>query len=123
LPAHSIALSIVFENVPRIHGPSCRVVDNLGPGLWNVVARFGFFEIPDLDAALRRAEGFEEAVDLDKATFIGTRDLVVRKTQSPALTAWRMALFAFLYRNSVKVVDRFNLPPDNVIEIARQIEI
>jgi KUP system potassium uptake protein len=34
-----------------------------------------------------------------------------------------MALFAFLYRNSVKVVDRFNLAPDNVVEIARQIEI
>ena len=36
---------------------------------------------------------------------------------------WRSALFAFLYRNSVKTVDRFNLPPDNVVEIARQIEI
>jgi len=34
-----------------------------------------------------------------------------------------MALFAFLYRNSVKVVDRFNLVPANVVEIARQIEI
>jgi KUP system potassium uptake protein len=34
-----------------------------------------------------------------------------------------MALFAFLYRNSVKVVDRFNLPPEHVVEIARQIEI
>jgi KUP system potassium uptake protein len=123
LPVHSIALSIVFEDVPRIEGPSCRVVDNLGPGLWNVVARFGFFEIPDLDAALRRAEGFDETVDLDKAMFIGTRDLVVRKTHMPALKGWRMALFAFLYRNSVKVVDRFNLPPDNVVEIARQIEI
>jgi hypothetical protein len=28
-----------------------------------------------------------------------------------------------LYRNSVKVVDRFNLAPENVIEIARQIAI
>jgi K+ transporter len=34
-----------------------------------------------------------------------------------------LALFAFLYRNAVKAVDRFNLPPHNVVEIARQIEI
>jgi KUP system potassium uptake protein len=35
----------------------------------------------------------------------------------------RVSLFAFLYRNAVKVVDRFGLPAKNVVEIARQIEI
>jgi KUP system potassium uptake protein len=39
------------------------------------------------------------------------------------MRGWRLALFAFLYRNSVKLVDRFNLAPENVIEIARQIAI
>jgi KUP system potassium uptake protein len=48
---------------------------------------------------------------------------VVRKPQGSALAGWRVALFAFLYRNSAKIVDRFNLAPDRVIEIARQIEI
>ena len=59
----------------------------------------------------------------DKAMFVGTRDLVVRKQESARLSGWRLALFAFLYRNSVKIVDRFNLAPENVIEISRQIEI
>jgi KUP system potassium uptake protein len=36
---------------------------------------------------------------------------------------WRLALFAFLYRNAVKAVDRFNLPSENVVEIGRQIEV
>jgi KUP system potassium uptake protein len=54
---------------------------------------------------------------------VGTRDLVVHKPGSTVLRGWRLALFAFLYRNSVKVVDRFNLAPENVVEIARQIEI
>ena len=62
-------------------------------------------------------------MDFDKALFVGTRDLVVGKRQDASLHGWRLALFAFLYRNSVKVVDRFNLAPENVIEIARQIEI
>jgi KUP system potassium uptake protein len=123
LPRHAIALSIIFESTPRIIGPKCSHVESVGEGLWRVVARFGFFEIPDLRLALSQAQGLDSTIDLDKAMFVGTRDLVVSKPVKPALSGWRMALFAFLYRNSVKVVDRFNLAPANVVEIARQIEI
>jgi len=123
LPRHAIALSVVFEDTPRITGPVCTVVDKLGDGLWQVVARFGFFEIPDLRRALDQAHGLDATINFDTATFIGTRDLVVRKKSNASLRGWRLALFAFLYRNSAKVVDRFNLAPENVIEIARQIEI
>jgi KUP system potassium uptake protein len=123
LPKYAIALSIVFEPTPRVAGPKCTLVENVGEGLWHVVARFGFFEIPDLRVALSHAYGLDKAIDIDKAMFVGTRDLVVAKAVHPAFKGWRMALFAFLYRNSVKLVDRFNLPPENVIEIARQIEI
>ena len=123
LPKNSIALSVVFESTPRISGPTCTVVDKVGEGLWHVVARFGFLEIPDLRQALLRTHGLAAEVDFDKALFVGTRDLVVRKRTNASLRGWRLSLFAFLYRNSVKVVDRFNLAPENVIEIARQIEI
>jgi KUP system potassium uptake protein len=123
LPQHAIALSVLFENTPRIAGPTCSVIDNVGEGLWHVAARFGFFEIPDLRRALDQLHGLDEAVSFDKAMFVGTRDLIVQKRHSGVMRGWRLALFAFLYRNSVKVVDRFNLAPDNVIEIARQIEI
>ena len=123
LPKHAIALSVVFESTPRVTGPNCSVVDNVGEGLWHVVARFGFFEIPDLRRALAHAPGLGQTLDFDRALFVGTRDLVVQKRKDSRLRGWRLAQFAFLYRNSVKVVDRFNLPPDNVIEIARQIEI
>jgi KUP system potassium uptake protein len=123
LPLNAIALSVVFENTPRIAGPNCAVVDNVGEGLWHVVARFGFFEIPDLRRALMHTSGLAASIDFDKARFVGTRDLVVAKPGGAGLRGWRLALFAFLYRNSVKIVDRFNLAPENVIEIARQIEI
>ena len=62
-------------------------------------------------------------MNFDDAMFVGARDLVVTNPQRPVLSGWRMTLFAFLYRNSVKVVDRFNLAPEKVVEIARQIEI
>jgi KUP system potassium uptake protein len=123
LPRNAIALSVVFESTPRISGPTCSVVDNVGEGLWHLVARFGFLEIPDLRQALLKTRGLPADIDFDKAMFIGTRDLVVSKGEHAHLRGWRMALFAFLYRNSVKIVDRFNLEPSNAIEIARQIEI
>jgi KUP system potassium uptake protein len=123
LPRNAIALSVTFENTPRIVGPTCIVVDSVAEGLWHVVARFGFLEIPDLRNALIHTRGFTTPIDFDKARFVGTRDLVVSKRDNPKLHGWRLVLFAFLYRNAAKIVDRFNLAPENVIEIARQIEI
>jgi len=123
LPRNAIALSVVFESTPRVAGPTCTVVDNVGEGLWHVIARFGFLEIPNLRQALAGAGGFGAAIDFDKALFLGTRDLVVSKRKNASMRGWRLVLFAFLYRNSVKIVDRFNLEAENVIEIARQIEI
>jgi KUP system potassium uptake protein len=123
LPRRAIALSVRFENTPRIPDPKCSVVEDLGSGVSLVVARFGFFEIPDLRGALNHARGFDPEIDFERARFVAARDLVVAKRHGAALRGWRIALFAFLYRNSAKIVDRFNLPPERVVEIARQIEI
>jgi K+ transporter len=86
-------------------------------------ARFGFFEIPDLQRSLREAQGLNADVDLDNVTFISTRDLVVYRSGSPLLRRWCLALFAFLYRNAARTIDRFRLPPKQVIELGREIEL
>lgn len=123
LPSRTIALTIRFESTPRIPEPKCEVVEDLGGGIWRLVARFGFFEIPDLRATLSRASGLEPPMDFSKARFVAARDLVVANPRGSALGRFRIGLFAFLYRNAAKIVDRFNLPPERVVEIARQIEI
>jgi KUP system potassium uptake protein len=123
LPCRAIALNIRFENSPRIPEPKCSVVGTLGEGLWTVEARFGFFEIPNLRAALNRAGGLDPPIDFERARFVAARDLVVSRRRGAAMRGWRIALFAFLYRNSAKIVDRFNLAPERVVEIGRQIEI
>jgi KUP system potassium uptake protein len=123
LPKKTIALSIRFESIPRIVGPKCAVVEKIGEGIWLVAARFGFFEIPDLRASLTDARGLDTPIDFDCALFVAARDQVVPKARARCMSNWRIALFAFLYRNSAKIVDRFNLAPERVIEVARQIEI
>lgn len=123
LPHNVIALSVVFEQVPRVTQPSCHVIDVVGNRFWHLVARFGFFEIPDLRRSLREARGLDADVDLDKVTFIATRDMVVYRPSSSALRRWALALFAFLYRNAARPIDRFILPPKQVIEMGREIEL
>jgi len=123
LTSNVIALHVEFLEVPRTEGRSCAVIDRVADGFWHVLCRFGFVEIPDLRQALASLEGLDPGIDLEHAVFIGARDLVVNRPGSGPLRRARVALFAFLYRNAVKMVDRFNLPASNVIEIARQVEI
>jgi KUP system potassium uptake protein len=85
--------------------------------------RFGFLEIPDLRRALANLKHLDPLIDTENGVYFAARDLIVRKPGHPALSHWRLPLFAFLYRNAVKVVDRFNLPSRNVVEIARKIEV
>jgi len=118
-----IALTVRFEEPPRIAEPERCDVELIGDGIWSVTIRFGFVEIPDLAGALKRVKGLDPSIDLDAAIYFATRDLIVAKRGASMFDRLRLPVFAFLYRNAVKVVDRFSLPPDRVVEIARQIEI
>jgi KUP system potassium uptake protein len=118
-----MALHVDFLEVPRADGQTCVVIDEVADGFWHVQCRFGFVEIPDLRRALASLHGLDPAVDLEHAIFIGARDMVVTRPGTALPRRALLSVFAFLYRNAVKMVDRFNLPAANVIEIARQIEI
>jgi KUP system potassium uptake protein len=118
-----IVLTVLFEEAPRIPEDERSTVDRIVDGIWRVTIRFGFVEIPNLFGALKKVKGLDPSIDLETAIYFGNRDFVVRKPRSSILGHWRLPLFAFLYRNAAKVVDRFNLPSQNVVEIARQIEI
>ncbi|MDB6101880.1 MAG: putative potassium uptake protein Kup, partial [Gammaproteobacteria bacterium] len=72
---------------------------------------------------LANLKHLDPLIDTENGVYFAARDLIVRNPGHAALSHWRLPLFAFLYRNAVKVVDRFNLPPRNVVEIARKIEV
>ena len=84
--------------------------------------RYGFMEDPDLGAALCELTAFGDKVNLSQALFFGTRDYVTR-SRHPAMGGLRTSVFAFLFRNGIRITDRFNLPADRTIEIAREIRI
>jgi KUP system potassium uptake protein len=123
LPQVLIALTVKFEEFPRVLGPDRFTLRRVVDGYWHLTLHYGFFEVPDLPAALRQIKEFIGRVDLDKVVYFVERDEIVRAKTRPILSRWRARLFAFLYRNSVRASDLFNLPPANFIQMGRQIEI
>jgi len=123
LHKNAIALHVVFEEIPRVAPELRSAVKPLGNGIWHITMHFGFLEIPDLRARLKELGKLDGSTELGAAIFFGSRDLVVRRAGSKVLSRGRLQFFSFLYRNAVRVVDRFYLPPRNVVEIARLIEI
>ena len=118
-----VALRVEFDETPRVPDEQRCDAEHIADGLWHATVRFGFIEIPDLCRALENLKRLDPSIDTDGAVYFASRDLIVRKPGSGRLSHWKLPLFAFLFRNAVKVVDRFHLPCHNVVEIARQIEV
>ncbi len=117
-----IALTLSFEQVPRVAPEERADFSEISKDFWRVNLRYGFMEEPDLGAGLADLHEFGDKVDLSEALFFGTRDFVVRGPH-PVMGPMRTGLFAFLFLNGRRIPDRFNLPPDRTFEIAREIKI
>ena len=117
-----IALTLSFEQIPRVAPEDRADFTEIAKDFWRVNLRYGFMENPDLGTGLEELTAFGEKVDLSGALFFGTRDFVVR-AKHPRMGRMRTGLFAFLFRNGRRITDRFNLPPDRTFEIAREIKI
>ena len=112
-----------FEETPRIAEDERFTVSQIGDGFWRVIIRFGFIEIPDLASALKRLTGLGDDIDLNEAVYFAPRGFVISEPKASIMARWSLPIFAFLYRNAVRSVDRFNLPAANVVEIAQQMEV
>jgi len=122
-PEKLVSLSINFEQVPRIADSERVRVESLFENFWNVEVRFGYMEVPSLRDAMQAAHEQGCTIDLEDAVYFGAHDEIVRSRDAPLLAGWRRVLFGFLYRNSIHLVDRFDLPPRNFVQIGRLIAI
>jgi KUP system potassium uptake protein len=117
-----IALTVSFEDVPRVRSKDRVRIEQLDDGFWHVTVHFGFVEIPDLPAVLRLAKKDGVPVLDDASYYIERNDLVGRKHRNP-LSRWPLALFSFMSRNSAHAIDRFKIPSSALIEIGRRVEL
>jgi KUP system potassium uptake protein len=123
LPETVVALTLAFEDTPRVEPDKRLELNEVFPGFWQMTVRYGFVEVPNLPLALRNARLHGCPIDLAKAVYFSTRDRVIRDRNERHLRRWQVPIFSFLYRNSVRAVDLFNLPPQNFVELSRQVEL
>jgi KUP system potassium uptake protein len=122
LPETMIALTVKFEDIPRVWSERVEL-EHVFDDFWHMTVHYGFIEVPDLPSALGAAKHLGCPLDLTNACYFASRDQVVRGAASGRFRHWWVPLFAFMYRNAVRAVDLFDLPPDNFVEVARQLDI
>ena len=118
-----LILTAVIESVPRIRRGERLKVEEVAPGIWRAIARFGFMERPDIPALLRQANTLGCKLKLDDVTYYVGHETVIRRDDGKGLPRVVETMFAFLQRNSMQVSDYFRLPADSVVELGREIAI
>ncbi|MBS0372254.1 MAG: potassium transporter Kup [Proteobacteria bacterium] len=114
-----IFLHVVNEGIPRVDDAERVAVTQLAPGLYNVDARFGFREEPDLPAALALAARFGLELEEMTTTYFVARARIV---DGPGgMPRWRCGLFAWMMRQSEGAASYFKLPANQVVELGTQV--
>jgi KUP system potassium uptake protein len=117
-----VILHIEIQRIPRTD-PLCRVVmEPLHPGVYDMRARFGFMETPDVGEALRNArrQGLNVFAE-DSTFFLGWH--LVRARPLPGIPGLKSRAFAFLQRRSAQAAEFFRMPTRGVIVLATDIEV
>ena len=120
---HERVLFVTVQNLDRPDAADERsTVEELGPGVFRVILRYGFMESPDIPRALEDLAAAGLPYDPMQASFFLGRDLIV-PAMVPKLPLWRLWMFLFLARNGVSATEFFRIPSDRVVELGVRVAI
>ena len=117
-----VILHVEIQRVPRVD-PACRVViEQPHAGVYDVRARFGFMETPDVGEAMRtlRRQGLKVFPE-DSSFFLGWH--LVRARPRPGIAGIKSRTFAYLQRRSAQAAEFFRMPARGVVVLATEIEL
>ncbi|WP_375458529.1 potassium transporter Kup [uncultured Enterovirga sp.] len=117
-----VLLNVDVQRVPTVPDAERVTITPLTKGFWGVTLRFGFFEKPDVLAALQNAGATELSFELKDTSFFLGRELPV-PTIRPDLNRWQAALYGFLTRNAVSAPEYYLIPTENVVELGTRVEL
>jgi len=117
-----VLLSVVTDRVPEVPRQKRVQVKEMGQGFYQVVAHYGFMQMPNVPDVLRccREAGLVTA-ESDTSYYLGRETLL--NTGKSGLWRWRKALFGVLSRNARPATQFFGIPANRVVEMGAQIEI
>jgi KUP system potassium uptake protein len=117
-----ILTSIMTEEVPVVPEIEKVTVKDLGRGFYRLICRFGFYETPEIQVALRGAKRFGLELDPQQISFFLGRERIVAHARSQ-MSGWRRWLFILLSHNETSASDYFHLPAGRIIELGARVEI
>jgi KUP system potassium uptake protein len=97
-------------------------VDKLGKGFFTARVSYGFFETPDIPAALALARAQGLALEPDATTYFLGRETLV-PGEKPSMKRWRVALYMWLASNALSPTRFYHLTPGRVVELGTQVSI
>jgi KUP system potassium uptake protein len=116
-----VLLSIQSLHIPEVPDAERLVVKELGRGFYQVFARYGFMQQPNVPRLLGLSAAHGLKVDLARTSYYLGRETLLPTGKNP-MSRWRKALFAFISRNARPATAYFQLPPNRVVELGMHID-
>jgi KUP system potassium uptake protein len=123
LHEQNVFMTVQFDDVPWVDPPYRIVCSRIGECCWQVVARYGFMEQPDVEHALELCGPAGLQAEPMEVTYFLSREKVVPAATEHGMALWRDRLFATMARNAGNVTDFFNIPLNRVVELGTRVEI
>lgn len=116
-----VLLTIKNERVPEVGQEDRVAVVPRSEGVYQVTARYGFMEQPNVPRVLQLCRSRGLVINLaDTSYFLGRETLL--PTGRSKMARWRKGLFAFISRNARPATSYFGLPPNRVVELGMQVD-
>lgn len=118
-----VILTVVTQSVPWIKGQDRLTTTEIAPGFWRITARFGFMERPNIPVVISQSKSLGCDIDLSDVTYYVGHETIVPLKGKHGLPRIMEAIYAAMQRNCVQITEYLRLPPDQVVEIGREIAI
>lgn len=122
LHENTVLLTVTTQSVPHVESSDNLEVKQIHKGIYSVMLRYGFMDVPDVPRAMQQAFDRFFAYDAQDVTYFLGRETLI-STSRPGMARWREKLFSFMTKNSQKATDFFKLPADRVFEIGMVVEL
>jgi KUP system potassium uptake protein len=118
-----LAVTLDIESTPYIAAQDRLSMKEMAPSFWVITARYGFMQKPDLPSLMSLVATQGCPIESTELTYFIGIEKIVPRNDGRGLPRWIEETFGVLLRNSARVTDYLQVPPDQVVDIGRQVSI
>src|SRR3546814_763259 len=125
LHEQALFLTVESADVPYVPFDERYELERLSRSSWQVVARWGFKQEPNVPQMLEQIAQEYPELNLDpmRTSYFLSRQTVIVVHRLPLRLRWRRSLFAFMARNASRSTRFYKIPPNRVVEMGMQQEL